>query len=387
VKRFLLFVGVLGFGAIAGWYGHVLYSFFSPKPVAVLKDIDIAMPQSTLTTENLPPLTTPDFFSPSDLLDNTQLGILIELIKQDLDVEAKNRLNNDVIKYANFLRVNAARDKNTEQRLLALLGNYDTKEVVLDILVQFYVKKKQYKKAISSLFNLRAMTQFDDEYDKISQRIKTLSRQNLKQLKAHNEKAKMADFYEYMLAKEPDNFSMQMQYAQFEYENRKYSHVEELLEVLLYHPDFAVKAEALLQKTLHQKEMIENGIVPVPVTKSGNHFIVNAVINNQERAKLIIDTGATLTVLSPKIIQALGLRLDEAAQYREFATANGVVTAPVVTLDSFRIQNYLVNNLQVGVLAGFSNEAFGGLLGMNFLNQFAFFIDQKNNTLELVEIE
>lgn len=313
--------------------------------------------------------------------------MVIELIKQDLDVETQRKLNIDVVKYAQSLLENPVSSEITEQRLLALLGNYDTKEQVLNILAKFYAQEKQYKKAITSLFNLRGMTQFDEDYKKISSRINVLSQKNLKYLKSYNYRSEMADFFEFMLMKEPDNFSMQMQYAEFEFSNRNYQHVEQLLDTLLYHPEYAFKSDALLQKIQHQKDKIESGVIPIPVEKSGDHYIVNAVINNLEPVKLIIDTGATLTILSPKVIQNLGLQLDDVEQYMEFATANGVVKAPVVSLDTIRIQNHLVNDLKVGILSTFSNSGFSGLLGMNFLNQFAFFIDQKNSTLELVEAE
>ena len=379
---------MLVIGVVAGWQGHSLYAFFSDKPVVVSSPIT-EEPSQPMVGRSVEEFSAPGFFSSKNLLNTTQLGMVIELIKQDLDVGTQNKLNKDVIKYAKSLLVNSM-GENTEQRLLALLGNYDTKESVLDILSRFYAREKQYEKAIASLYNLRSMTQFDEDYKKINRRISVLSQKNIKQLTMHNRKSEMGDFFEFMLEKEPDNFSIQMQYAELEYTSRNYSHVEQLLSTLLYHPEFSLKSEALIQKTQHQKDMIENGIVTVPVEKSGDHYIVSAVINRQESVKLIIDTGATLTILSPQVIRDLGLRLDEVDQYMDFSTANGIVQAPIVMLDSVRIQNHLVNDLKVGVLSVFpqgENSEFSGLLGMNFLNQFAFFIDQKNSTLELVEAE
>ena len=386
MKKTITFFSLLCAGAFVGWHSHSVFVYFSAEPVIALEPAEENSPVPAIETRSSE-FNAPGFFSSKNLMNNTQLGMVIELIKQDLDTDTQTKLNKDVVQYARSLLSNAGTGDNTEQRLLALLGNFDTKEQVLDILARFYERSKQYEQAISSLYNLREMIRFDEDYKKISSRISVLSQKNLKHLKARNYNTEMGDFFEFMIAKEPDNFSIQMQYAEFEYKNRNYGHVDQLLSVLVFHPEYALKSESLLQKARHQKEMIENGIVPVPVEKSGDHYIVNAVINGQESVKLIIDTGATLTILSPKVIQDLGLNFDDAQQFMEFSTANGVVKAPLMSLESVKIQNHLVTDLQVGVLSTFSSSEFGGLLGMNFLNQFAFFIDQKNSTLELVENE
>ncbi|MDH3325451.1 MAG: retroviral-like aspartic protease family protein [Gammaproteobacteria bacterium] len=390
MSKIITLVSVLSIGVFVGWNSHTLYSSYSmlsQKVVAMPVPQNEDAPKPEIFHNSETQKNPPEFFSSKTLLDNAKLGVVIDLIKQDLDLESQNQLNKDVIRYAKSLLVNTANGENTEQRLLALLGNEDTKDSVLDVLARFYAKREKYEQAISSLYKLRSMAQFDEEYRKITSRISVLTRKNLKQLQSYNYRSETVDFFDFLIANEPDNFSIQMQYAQFEYKNRNYSHVEELLSVLAYHPDYSTQSQSLLQKSRHQKDMIENGIIPVPVEKKGDHYVVSAVINNQEPVKLIIDTGATMTVLSPKVIKELGLRLDDVQQHMTFSTANGVVRAPILMLDSIRIQNHLVNDLQVGVLSAFSHSEFSGLLGMNFLSQFAFFIDQKNSTLELVDVE
>ncbi len=391
MRKIITLLGMLGVGVVIGWNGHALYAFFDARSTIVSAPealaVELSVVNAPIQKGSALPFRSPAFFSGKNLLDNTQLGMVIALIKQDLDVETQNKLNKEVVEYAQSLLNHSAADEDTEQRLLALLGNYDTRESVLSILARFYARAKKYEQAISSLFNLRSMAQFDEDYERVNRRIKVLSNKYVKRLNGHDDKAGLRDFYAFLLKQEPDNFSVQMKYAEFEYTNRRYDHVEELLSVLQYHSEYSQQAEALLEKAHHQKDMIENGVVPVPVERMGDHYIVSAVINNQESVKLIIDTGATLTILSPKVARNLGLRLDDVMQYKEFSTANGVVKAPIITLESLKIQNHFVSELQVGILPSFSNSAFSGLLGMNFLSQFTFFIDQKNSTLELVNAQ
>lgn len=387
IRKTLLYVSMFLSGAIIGWGGHFVYSLSSNMFSISKNKTDKADTIEPIVESESYTLVSPQFFSNQKMLNNTQLGMMIELFKQDLDLEAQDELNKEVVQYAMSLLLNVKNPKNTEQRLLALLGNYDTKEQVLNVLSRFYQAQGNYQQAISSLYNLRSMAQYDEQYNQITKKINQLSKKYLKDLKAYNYKSEMADFYEFLMKKEPDNFEMQMEYAEFEFKNRNYEHVEELLSVLLYHPDFSLQAENLLQKAQHQKELIDNGIVPIPLEKKGNHYFVMALINNQEPVKLIIDTGATLTMLSPKIIRELGIRLDDAQQYMEFSTANGVVQAPVIMIDSLSVQNHVVRDVQVGVLTTLQNTQVGGLLGMNFLSQFAFYLDQKNSSLELVEVD
>jgi len=379
------FLLVFIIGTILGWQGHSkINSFSAQEEIEPVEKLAIKERNDNVSDLKQ---NTFQFLTNKSLLNHTQLGVVIELIKQNLDVESQNQLNNEVIKYANSLVRSTEDNLNIEQHLIALIGNEDTKETVLELLVEFYARQKEYKKAVNTLYELRSLKNFDEDYQEVSNRIIVLTQKNIKKLSAYGFKSELTSFFEFILAKEPDNFDVQFQYAEFEYANRKYSRVEQLLGMLLHHPDFENQSAALMQKAQHQKDLLNNGVVPVPIEKAGDNFLVDALINNQEPVKLIIDTGASLTVLSSKIIRDLGLNLGDLLYYTEFSTANGIVKAPVFELDSISVRNHIVKGLKVGVLPGLSQPSISGLLGMNFLSQFTFFLDQKNSTLELVDIE
>ena len=65
-----------------------------------------------------------------------------------------------------------------------------------------------------------------------------------------------------------------------------------------------------------------------------------------------------------------------------FTTANGRVSAPIYRLDSVSIGDWQVSDLDVGVLE-LGDSGIDGLLGMNFLRHFQFFIDQHEALLRL----
>jgi clan AA aspartic protease (TIGR02281 family) len=115
----------------------------------------------------------------------------------------------------------------------------------------------------------------------------------------------------------------------------------------------------------------------------GNQYLVNAVLNNAQSAVLLLDTGASLSIISPELLRLLGIPYQSTGGNAWFSTAGGRIRAPVITLDSLAIDGVVVENIEVGIIGEFDNNPFDGLLGMNFLRHFEFFIDQGERKLQL----
>ena len=90
-----------------------------------------------------------------------------------------------------------------------------------------------------------------------------------------------------------------------------------------------------------------------------------------------------MTIFTPEVLEQRGIRYQDTGRTGSFNTANGTVRAPVYKLDSLSVGDWHVKHLEIGVLelAGISSA--DGLLGMNFLNNFQFFIDQNEALLRL----
>jgi clan AA aspartic protease (TIGR02281 family) len=115
----------------------------------------------------------------------------------------------------------------------------------------------------------------------------------------------------------------------------------------------------------------------------GNQFLVAAVLNNAQNAVLLLDTGASLSIISPELLRLLGIAYQSTGRTAWFSTAGGRIKAPVVTLASLALNGVAVENIEVGVIGEFDSDPFDGLLGMNFLRHFEFFIDQGERKLQL----
>lgn len=118
-----------------------------------------------------------------------------------------------------------------------------------------------------------------------------------------------------------------------------------------------------------------------PLRIRGNVAVVQARINDSAYVNLIVDTGASNTMISSAVARDLGIDLEAAHPTAMFQTANGIISAPTVTLDSIEVQGMEVRGLTVSV-QDISPEV-SGLLGLDFLQHFRMDIDHQNALLHL----
>ena len=107
-----------------------------------------------------------------------------------------------------------------------------------------------------------------------------------------------------------------------------------------------------------------DGTLVIPRGSDG-HFHVAGSINGQP-VRFLVDTGASLVVVTEALAQRAGLAGGRATQ---FQTANGVRQGRVVQAQSVAVQSFVVTGLTVGV--GYSGQNVNdALLGQNFLQHF-----------------
>ncbi len=120
----------------------------------------------------------------------------------------------------------------------------------------------------------------------------------------------------------------------------------------------------------------------LPLRRSGNQFVVRATVDGRRTVNLLIDTGAALTILDRSVLLEMGYHLSNKPT-RLFSTAGGPVEAPIVDLVALAVGLDSSRSLTVGVLPMELPSGVDGLLGMNFLRQFDFRIDQDRALLLL----
>ncbi len=126
----------------------------------------------------------------------------------------------------------------------------------------------------------------------------------------------------------------------------------------------------------------------VGYTAEGNQVIVNALINDIALARLVVDTGASIVVISKEVAGRLGIPSEEGTgEEIEIIMANGAsVNARPVVLKSIKVGDAEVGNVQAAILESNVVGGADGLLGMSFLSNFIISVDTSLNKLTLEQI-
>lgn len=132
---------------------------------------------------------------------------------------------------------------------------------------------------------------------------------------------------------------------------------------------FNVPQEYLSQIKTYQEMRGPSDTGDIPLKKSDMGYLVDAKLNGVADLRLLIDTGATATVISPSALARGGVALPKEKEVR-VRTAGGEVQAGSVEVMSLSIGGVRRENLRV--IAHDAVEGVDGLLGMDFLGAYRF---------------
>jgi clan AA aspartic protease (TIGR02281 family) len=184
---------------------------------------------------------------------------------------------------------------------------------------------------------------------------------------------------EEVLLFDSQNPNLQWMLVRAQYQLGQFEYARKTIDPLLNQPNYKIKARALLAKI----EAALRDPQSIPLSRQGEHFIVQAVMNDTFKVSLMLDTGASISLLSERAFEALS-RYSEVVYVKDLQlnTAGGIVTTSIYQVDQFTIQGYTINDF-IFAVSPYVSEGNDGLLGMNFLSAFDFYIDQNNNLLIL----
>ncbi|WP_423142721.1 retropepsin-like aspartic protease family protein [Parablastomonas sp. CN1-191] len=111
-------------------------------------------------------------------------------------------------------------------------------------------------------------------------------------------------------------------------------------------------------------QQVSGGETRVPLRRDG-HYWVTAKVNGTP-LRFMVDTGATLTALSPEAAAQAGLRDAAMRQPVILRTANGPVEAKIATIGEMRFGNVVARDLDAVIAPGIGDT---NVIGMNFLSR------------------
>jgi len=259
------------------------------------------------------------------------------------------------------------------------------------LLGEAYLAQGDSLAAIDQLYEARGYAYRPDMMQRITGRIRSIVAELALSLKRNADQDALLTLYQHLAQLEPDHAPWFMGLAEAQLALDDPEAARRSLLLVSQDPDVGVQAQMKLAELnlalaeLQDAELQDAAaeVIGIPLHRSGNHFFVDAIPADGRSMRLLIDTGASLTVLTPAVLEQHGIRYQDTGRMDVFNTANGPVRAPVYKLDYLSVGGWQVHHLEIGVLDLGSRSGVDGLLGMNFLSHFQFFIDQNEALLRL----
>ncbi|MEP0175768.1 MAG: retropepsin-like aspartic protease [Paraglaciecola sp.] len=243
--------------------------------------------------------------------------------------------------------------------------------------------------AISHYYDLLRSPMTAAQQTEVEQQITKLTQTTITQLERNYSWDILAMFVEPLLQLEPTSrlyiLSLATAYAQ----QLQAGLMENVLGALDYYDPDAQKVRQIVLAQLpaeqaatpeEQTQPPQNEVIArsIPLKQVRDQYLVSGALSGNP-VNLLIDTGASITAISEQYFDQLSNRfkINHLGRFT-IGTAGGSVMASIYEFRELTLHHVTVQNLPVVVLPmeGISNA--DGLLGMNFLREFDFKIDQKN---------
>jgi len=385
-----LTVGLLIF--MTGWgLSWFTYNYPGNKP------LHSAQPVINTPSKSVKPESSSTEYVPVDdisgLLQRDEFEVVVaryESLQFQLDDMAAADARDKILSHASQL-VAESRFSLAEQLLQRfLVATFRDVEARM-LLARVYLGEQNFDAAIDQLYEARGHAYRPIMLQRITSRIRSTVAERAASLKGNNDQNALLALYQKLTQLEPDYAPWFIGLAASQLALEDKGAARRSLLLILQDPDVGAQAQVMLAEFTiasagiddTQPRVFSAGVVGIALHRRGNHFIVDASPAHNRNIQLLIDTGASLTMLKSDVFKHPGIQYTDTGRTGVFNTANGPVRAPIYILDSLAVGDWQVNQLEVGVLSGLGGSNIDGLLGMNFLRHFQFFIDQNEALLRL----
>jgi len=250
----------------------------------------------------------------------------------------------------------------------------------------------QYVQAIEALYAARFFSTSYEAAEVVSNTIDSMMSKLLNRYKENDlsvSRQMLLDVLAIAWEKQPDHPPVGLAYARFYEMEKAYGKAIEYLRLVPYDEAYAVEVSTALkalQRLLAEQQPVINSPLPsIPLTRHGNQFSAEVIINDHTSLQLLLDTGANTSAIALPIIKQLDddsgvRRLDKRVW---LTTANGQAEAEVYQVDNLLLGEYRFNDIALISINMGNSDRVDGLLGMDILGQFEFEINQRESILYL----
>lgn len=305
------------------------------------------------------------------------------------DDAAAQRTREQLLAYAR--RLVAQGDYTSSVQLLQRYLQADYRDAQARMLLaEVYRGRRDLRAAIDQFYEAKGQAWRPQVLERLNRQIRALVVEYAQTLKQRGDNSGVLALYQDLTQLEPSYapYFIALAVAQLALDDSDAARQSLLL--VAQDPQVGAKARELLEHvrvaTVEPQQpeasSAASAVSGIPLLRGGSHFLVEARLGGTQPARLLIDTGASLTMLTADTLKRRGIGAHAMGKTGTFDTANGRVRAPIYRLDSLSVGDWQVSDLEVGVL-DLSDARIDGLLGMNFLRHFQFFIDQDAALLRL----
>lgn len=169
--------------------------------------------------------------------------------------------------------------------------------------------------------------------------------------------------------RERDSKTVRFGKAKVDYEKRHTVHMIDTKWFRLIIVIFWIAVLGALYLTFKQYEkpkttITASGDMLIQKSRDG-HYYIDGLVNGSP-VKFMVDTGASLVVVSEKLARKAGLKGGESTVFR---TANGELEGRIISNVPIKVGAFTVSGIRIGVgLEG--HDSSDALLGQNFLSKF-----------------
>lgn len=248
---------------------------------------------------------------------------------------------------------------------------------IVKLMIETYTVQGDFSKAIALIIQTKENYSSEEEDKRLSKQLKNTARQYMDALSEREAHVELITFLEGMIAYDSTDSFYIFHLAQLYIRLDKTSEASVLLEELQYDEVYAQNVKTLLQTIDIEEEGEDAYKYSIPLQRHGDHYTVKAFLDDSE-FNLMLDTGATYILIDEDKASILEVFREDLV----LQTASNEISAKLCQASTMRIGNLKLANIKV-TIAPFKRQEIDGLLGMNFLKQFKFFIDQDEGMLYL----
>lgn len=192
--------------------------------------------------------------------------------------------------------------------------------------------------------------------------------------------ADLIELFRQLINLEPDYVPYYLSLTQWLIAAQEWDQAEEVLTLARFDITYNEDVELLGDMIKDLRERSQSYVVPLELI--GKHYLVDVTVDQTHRLSLMLDTGASMTVVKTEFASVNMPELLEESEVLQLKTANGVVNGSTVLVPNISISDLSLSDVKLGLLP-LNEFSYDGLLGMDILGRFEFRIDRENQELIL----